>query len=40
MKRGLQSQVLETLARDAIEIASPTLILIRYTAEGTWKENT
>lgn len=40
VKRGLQGQVLEAPAREAIEIASPTLILVRHTAEGTWKENT
>jgi len=40
VKRGLQGQVLEALAREAIEIALPTLILIHDTAERTWKENT
>jgi len=40
VKEGLPVQALKALAREAIEIDSPALTLVRYPTERTWKENT
>jgi len=40
VKQGLPVQALKALAREAIEIASQALTLVRYTAERIWKGDT
>jgi len=40
VKHGLPVQALKALAREAIEIASPALTLVRYPTERIWKGDT